>query len=394
MLSIVTLNSFNSVPEPIRYTGLAARSKHFAQAFYSSLGENIDVICFQELTWKRNDILENFTKHKYYTPVMKSSLFGGNVRFTESGLCVLSKYPIDSIHATIFDGPTYHVERLCAKGALLVRLFIPFIGYVNIVNTHLNAWTGPKADRARIHQINQIVEWIATIDINTNEPLFFAGDFNVDIYEHCNVMMELMQKLDARLPLPFSTSFSFDPATNPLVGLDAPLEYATLSRKGGCADEYLTLGTCACCPRQLVDLIAISNHHLQPTDVKVEVVPVIYPEKFNIKVKMGVERSVQHVSDHSAVVMKVKFKINNDSQTEDVQKMDKVEKVEKIDKVEKVEKVEDVAITPITRKHCDFILYDKPRFDWKWFLAQILLTIFYVLMILLLLYCTGFLKNK
>jgi endonuclease/exonuclease/phosphatase family metal-dependent hydrolase len=363
MLSIVTLNAFCSIPEPIRYNGMNARSKHFAEAFYSSVGEEIDIICFQELTWRRKEILENFTKHKYATPVMRASLFSDNVRLAESGLCVLSKYPLESIHATVFNGPNYHVERLCAKGALLVRIFIPNLGYVNVVNTHLNAWTGLKADKAREHQINQIANWILTLDIDPEEPLFFVGDFNVDAYEHSNTMDEIMVKLNATLHYPKTTSFSFDPASNPLVGLDAPLEYATLSRKGGCVNEYLTHGTCACCPRQLVDVISISKRNRQPEELKVEVVPVVHPTKFKIKVKMGVERSIQHVSDHSAVVMRLHFGIQN-------------------------------VIDPAGGQHCLKIGYDKPRFDWRWFLLQVTLTVFYTFLLLVIVYYCGVKRLK
>ncbi len=359
MLSIVTINTMCTIPEPIRFNGMGPRATRFADAFYGTLGEDIDIVCMQELTWHRNDIIKKFVKHKYVTPVMKSSLFGSNVRITDSGLCVLSKYPIQNIYAMIFDGPSYHVERLCAKGALLVRCFIPNLGYVNIVNTHLNAWTGLKADRAREHQVNQIHNWIHSLEIDSTEPLFFAGDYNIDAYEHSDTMFAIMNTLEAYFPYPNQTSFSFDPATNPLVGSDDPSEYATISKKGGCLDEYLTLGSCSCCPKQLVDGIAISKINFQPTEWKTEVVAIKTSAKFKIKIKLGVDRLINNVSDHNAVVLRLHFPNRI---------------IPSID-------------FSIEGKHCTKISYDQPRFDHKWFLIQVLLTILYFLIFLAILYC-------
>ncbi len=344
MFSIVTINSFASVPEPIRYNGLDARSKHFGKAFYQSVGKDIDIICFQELVWNKADILVNFTEHKYHTPTMGSSIFGSKIRFQESGLVTISRYPIQKIYAMIFDGPTYHLERLCAKGALLVKIGIPGLGYVNVINTHLNAWSGERADRARDHQIGQIVEWLKTLEIDFNEPLLFTGDWNIDFYEHSDIVASIMHKLNASILLSKVTQFSFDPKHNPLVGLDAPDEYATISRMGGCVDEYLTRGTCACCPRQLVDLIAISNNHLLYKNFDIQTIFVKYPTPFKIKVRMGVDRFIDQVSDHSAVLLRISFDVDG--------------------------------IVPIFGgEHCKEIIYDTPFIEWDWLFLEIILAL-------------------
>src|SRR6476646_9094214 len=106
MISIVTLNAFNSIPEPFRYNGLYSRAQHFADAFYHSVGEQVDIICLQEFMWKRSQILKGFIHHPYATPIMRSSIFTSNVRLIQSGLCIVSKYPILKAYATIFDGPS------------------------------------------------------------------------------------------------------------------------------------------------------------------------------------------------------------------------------------------------------------------------------------------------
>jgi hypothetical protein len=273
---------------------------------------------------------------------MKSSLFGSKIRFQESGLVTISRYPIQKIYAMIFDGPTYHLERLCAKGALLVKIGIPGIGYVNVINTHLNAWSGERADRARDHQIGQIVDWLKKLEIDFNEPLFFTGDWNIDVYEHSDIVSNIMHKLSASVLLPKTTQFSFDPKHNPLVGLDAPDEYATISQSGGCVDEYLERGTCPCCPRQLVDLIAYSNIHLCPEKYEINVIPVCYPTPFQIKVRMGVDRFINQVSDHSAVLLRCVFPNSNSPH--------------------------------FGGEHCTEIIYDIPFIEWNWLLFEIILT--------------------
>jgi endonuclease/exonuclease/phosphatase family metal-dependent hydrolase len=355
MLSVVTINSYASIPEPIRYNGLEARAAHFGQAFYESLGKNIDIICFQELVWNEAEILQNFTEHKYHTPIMKSGWFGSKKRFQESGLITISRYPIQKMFAMVFDGPTYHIERLCAKGALLVKVFIPCLGYVNVINTHLNAWSGERANRARDHQIGQIGAWLATLEIDHNEPLVFTGDWNIDFYEHSDIVNKLMYKLNAKILLPETTQFSFDPQHNPLVGLDAPDEYATISKSRGCVDEYLTRGTCPCCPRQLVDLFAISTKHLLPDKYEVNVIPVLYPTSFQIKVGMGIDRFVKHVSDHNAVLLTATFHSCKEHRIE---------------------------ISPnFGGEHCKEISYDVPDIEWEWLSLEIILSIFFGLLL-------------
>ncbi len=333
-LKICTMNAFASIPEPI-----------------------------QELAWDDKTILKGFTEHKFRTPIMRSSFFGSRIRLQHSGLCTLSKYPIQKIFATVFNGPAYHVERLCAKGAMLIQCNIPGLGYVNIVNTHLNAWSGERADRARDFQINQIIKWLDSLDLDPNQPLIFTGDWNIDAYEHALVVKKIMDKLRSSIILPKTTQFSFDPKNNPLVGLDAPDEYATVSKKGGCVQEYLSYGTCTCCPRQLVDLIAISDEHLRPQEHELNVIEVKYHTEFAIKVKMGVQRMVQHVSDHNAVVLDSSFYL-------DVATKNK-------------------HLANIGGEHTTFITYDVPYIELPWFSAQLLLTAliaFFIYILLMYMY--------
>jgi len=398
MISIVTLNAFNSIPEPFRYNGLTSRAQHFADAFYHSLGENIDIICLQEFMWKRKEILEGFIHHPFVTPIMRSSLFTSNARLVQSGLCILSKFPILKANATIFNGPSYHVERLCAKGAICVQVEVPSLGgsqKVRIVNTHLNAWTGDKANRARNYQINHLATWIQNLDIDYEEPIFYAGDYNIDVYEHSDLMNQIMTILQAKYVLPLKTSFSFDPAHNPLVGLDAPDEYATMSRKAGCADEYLLHGTCPCCPRQLVDLIAFSETHRMPSEVKMEILPIQSRIPFEIKIRIGVKRTIQTISDHNAVVLRAHFSpfsvappsasVRSASSSSSSSCSSSLSLPLPSPKPSFMAPLSSSISIPISPESVP-LEYDSPRYEPTSILLQIVLTVFYTLLLLLILY--------
>lgn len=369
-LKICTMNAFASIPEPIRYNGLAQRAKVFGEAFYKSVGKDVDIICLQELVWEDQIILNSFTEHKFRTPIMRSSLFGSRIRLQHSGLCTLSKYPIQKIYATVFNGPAYHVEKLCAKGAILVQVNIPGLGYVNVVNIHLNAWSGERADKARDFQINQMIEWLYNLHLDPNQPLIVTGDWNIDAYEHSYMVKKIMEKLKSSIILPKTTQFSFDPKINPLVGLDAPDEYATVSKKGGCVQEYHAHGTCTCCPRQLVDLIAISDEHLTPQEKEVNVFEVKYHTEFPIQVKMGVERMITHVSDHNAVLLDSIFYLNAATKNKN--------------------------LANIGGEHATSIVYDVPFIEIPWFSAQIVLTLFigFCIYSLLSYLCEKYVKYK
>jgi endonuclease/exonuclease/phosphatase family metal-dependent hydrolase len=356
-LSVVTLNSFASIPEPIRYNGLTVRATHFGQAFYHSIGKDVDIICLQELSYKKPEILDNFTEHKYHTPILTSSLFGAKACLQESGLAILSRYPIQKIYGMIFNGPTYQAEWVCAKGALLVKIGIPGFDYVYVMNIHLNAWTDKRAEHARDYQIKQIVKWLIKLDIDFSHPLIITGDWNIDAYEHSAILNKLMNQLHATLFMPPTTQFSFDPQNNPLPGLDAPDEYSTLSRKGGCVDEYLTRGTCTCCPRQLVDLICMSKNHLLPVTTSLSVIPVKYPSAFPIKVRMGITRHIKHVSDHSAVVLRCTFENNKDIKFK---------------------------IPTQGGEHATEIEYDVPYYDFEWIGLQLILSLLFGLLLFFL----------
>lgn len=357
---MATLNCFGAVPEPFRFTGVYARASRFGEAVYASMGTTFDVLCLQEAICCRDVILSGLKHHPYHTPVMGGSLFASNMKFLQSGLCIVSKYPIQSIKALIFDGPTYHLERLVSKGVLYARIAIPTVGNVHIFNTHLNAWSGAQADDARSHQMQQITDWIRKLSLPATELVVVAGDFNIDMYEHNDVMQAFMQRLGAKLHLPRETSFSFDPAKNELVGLDDPQEYQTKSQKHGCYEDFLLTKTCTCCPRQLVDGICSLVTLLQ-VNADVQVVRVKTNVPFQIDAGLGVKRDVFDVTDHGAVLANFSFPFP----------------------------ALPSMLPAEVKTHTRFIEYENGQASWVWILVNIIMTSCFFLLFFLVFWFIG-----
>jgi len=256
-ITVATWNLMLSVKPPMRYNGAHERAKHVAPAFYSNdviKQVQTNFICLQELSVCRSEVISSFVHHPYSTREMRSSLFGKKPRVWPSGLIILSMYPILTEKHFIFTGPTYHIEKIVAKGMLYACSALPSGLRVHLLNIHLNAWSTPEARNARQNQILQIRNWISGLQIPDEEPCFLLGDFNIDWYESSEEIEFIAQTLGAH---PVRTSsglmFTFDGQSNPIVGLDAPEEYRLAKTGKGCYEDILNENGCPCCPRQLLD---------------------------------------------------------------------------------------------------------------------------------------------
>ena len=311
MSTSVHIASFNvclSVGPPLRFNGAGPRSIRLADSFYSTLGTKIDIIALQELITGRDTVIKNFVHHPYSTPIMQTSFMSNNVKLGSSGLCLLSKYPILASGEYFFEGGAYHLEKFLSKGCLYIKVRIPSVGIVNVVNVHLNAWTNIEAVNARIVQSQQIGHYMRYhMRVPMEEALFVCGDFNVDVYEHRGLVNVICANMGVVPLLPKETSFTFDPLRNSLVGTDDPLEYATITKQYGCYDSFLKTGICECCPQQLLDLITISSLHRQAMRQESRVVPIRTRVDFPVAIDILSFRQTNEISDHFAIVLEVMF---------------------------------------------------------------------------------------
>jgi exonuclease III len=304
--SIATYNLCLFVAPPISFNGAYARSVRLADAFYSAV-KDVDVIILQELVVHREAVLKTFLHHVHHTKVVNSNILSNNIRFVSSGLAIVSRFPIVKERSYIFNGPTYHLEALCSKGVIYAKIQTP-AGYIHVFNTHTNAWTTPKAFAARESQCQQIGIFIKSMEIPKEEHVFFGGDINMCIYEHGLAAENLCTMLGGcKFYKPDEVSFSTDPLTNTLVGTDDAKEYATRSRLNGCYEEFLEIGQCLCCPRQLLDLIGTMACYSKPTDISFEVVPVKTRAPFAVHLNILNVKNISDVSDHYPSVLRCKI---------------------------------------------------------------------------------------
>lgn len=313
-LTIATFNCCLSVCPPLRYNGAFSRAARLADSLYSCVShETLDIICFQELIVQRDSVLKGLIHHPNHTAPVSSSLFGDNIRFVHSGLAIATKWEILEQDAFVFTGESYQAEMLMAKALLYVK--VAMHGgkqVVHVFNTHMQAWTTPLACRVRDEQAKQIAQFmqmkIGNNIHSNNELVVFCADANIDDYESRSMVDKIMSVVRCQFLRPVQPEFSFDPTSNPLVGSDDFREYQTRSKQNGCYDEFLATGISSCSPRQLIDLVAIhdeSKHHLESFET--HVVPILSQHEFEIHIDARHKRSVRTVSDHYAVVTRMRL---------------------------------------------------------------------------------------
>ena len=198
-LGVVSLNCCLSVCPPLRFNGAFSRADRVADAIYSSIAQQtIDVVCFQELVVRRKAILRQMVHHPHHTrKKIESSLFGKNIRFMHAGLAIASRWPIVEEDAHVFYGATYHAEGFMAKAIQYAKIIAHGGEHViHVFNTHLQAWTTPKACSIRRQQAQQAAQFMARklgMDFSTKNEIqqhkvIIAGDWNVDGNEHPEIM--------------------------------------------------------------------------------------------------------------------------------------------------------------------------------------------------------------
>ncbi len=307
-VTIASLNVCLSVCPPFRMNGAFSRSDKVAESIYTNIPPlTLDIICLQELVVNRSKVIRSFLHHPYATDIVTGSWHSNNIRFIQSGLTTLSRWPIIKQASHIFSGPSYHMEAYMAKAVQYSKIIVNNRMPVHVFNTHTQAWTNVQAQKIRLLQLQQIADFIRSLDIPKDEPIILCGDFNFDFYEHADVLSKFESVLNMRMHLPDQPQFSFDPTINPLVGTDDAAEYKTQSFQHGCYDQFLKDGLCVCCPKQLIDGIATSNSHLRPMKANVQVIQNALKNPIEIYINISTMRTISYISDHFPVVSTFEF---------------------------------------------------------------------------------------
>jgi len=154
--------------------------------------KNFDVIFLQE-SWTLPILTPNFWVVRKLQAAAKRqgfnmiSGFRHGCRFTDSGLAVLSRFPIAEYEFKLFPySMTYSVDALASKGVLYAKIDLPNMTALHGFNTHLNAYyeknDGPKREIAQKAQIEFMIEFIKekTRNIGADDKVLLCGDFNCD----------------------------------------------------------------------------------------------------------------------------------------------------------------------------------------------------------------------
>ena len=138
---------------------------------------NSDIVGFQEIYNKHHqEYVINELKSEYPYHFLKN---GARLKF-DSGLMLLSKYPITDGTFHPFNENSFDEKIFVNKGFLTCDIFIKDFGKINFINTHLTSGgtlqeqDSKKIVKIRDTQITQIHETV----LNNNSPSIILGDFN------------------------------------------------------------------------------------------------------------------------------------------------------------------------------------------------------------------------
>ena len=165
-----------------------------------NLRTDIDVIVFNEAfmggcfsrfnatidmsTMTMRELLEQYG-FGYYTTTI------GEVReppkFENGGVFIASRWPITAEDETVYeDSVRLSEDYLAAKGAKYARVVKTVGGEsrpYNIFGSHMQASKGEEADNVRVSQATQMRSLMKNLSLPTDEPVIYAGDFNVDYWD-------------------------------------------------------------------------------------------------------------------------------------------------------------------------------------------------------------------
>jgi endonuclease/exonuclease/phosphatase family metal-dependent hydrolase len=304
---VVTWNLMCPVAQPLRYNGQSERITRIPAAILSIPGDPVDVIVVQEsINPKLHQQLSDGLKdigYMYTTKPLKGSLLTGKI--VHGGVALFSRHPILEEDSIIFDSDCEGSDCLSSKGAVFIRIRLGQNHLLSIVGTHLHAWETSRARKIRVEQSLAIRKLINKQKISSAESLLVVGDFNVDRYTQKDQLQKLRDILGCRgFKVKDDPDFRYtsDPKTNSLVGNDADKAYANEMYPNGCYQEYLQTLHSPCAPREWLDYVHFSSHHMKPKNHSMRILPLKSPTPFEIKLNMNTTRMIRDLSDHYPVI--------------------------------------------------------------------------------------------
>ena len=113
------------------------------------------------------------------------------------GVVAVSKYPIEETAARYFGDESTGSDAMAEKGCLYIKVRKQGLA-IHVFTSHLQAWSSDRAIATREAQLYQMRSFVdEMVPPGKNEPVVFAGDFNVDRYTEPGDYGRMLQLLEA-----------------------------------------------------------------------------------------------------------------------------------------------------------------------------------------------------
>lgn len=212
---------------------LAAEQRLRAPLIGAAIEADVDVVVLQEVFDRhaRRKLFESmrFQPHRSIPLEPEVSLPFG---LRAGGVVICSRFPILDQAQLVFRDST-GLDRGLTKGAVYCHLQAPDGAHAHVVGTHLQAHNGPRRQAIRRAQLRQVRNWVAAMNIPSNDVVLFVGDLNVPASE-ADELAQMLAILDAELPFEIpEAGATYDPAANVLCREDDRewLDYVLLHRR-------------------------------------------------------------------------------------------------------------------------------------------------------------------
>ncbi len=303
---VLSLNVFTPVAPPVRNYGQFERAERVKEAILKiQETETLDAIIVSELIIPacQDRVTKDLAEigFRYHT----TNLYAP---FTVAGgIMIFSRHEMVTEDYTLFGDKCTASDCMAAKGVKFARM-VKEGQYFNLFAVHMQAWLTVPAQVVREAQIQQIAQFIHSLQIPADEAVLFGGDLNIDLYVAKNHIKHMMFTLGMALP-PIddqSLPFTVDPMNNKLVGADDPELYTNEYYPHGCSAEYFDTLVCPCCPSQWIDYAVYSTRHLLPISASMQALDLrLTPFRIQLGPRTGVE--IDRVSDHFPILGKFSF---------------------------------------------------------------------------------------
>lgn len=170
-ISILTWNTF-LIPPPFNSTKQEERADLMSKKLKTL---DHDIIFFQEafLDTKRELIIKELASIYPYAAVPKKG--EGFFQFQDSGLFIVSKYPMKVLDQVIFEDCSGN-DCFASKSAIIVEITFPNDKKIQMIDTHLQGWDAIAVRKNQLLQIKAMMKANAQIGI----AQVLVGDLNID----------------------------------------------------------------------------------------------------------------------------------------------------------------------------------------------------------------------